>query len=145
MRRLTAAVVAGLLAFALVGCGPYAPRDFPIVGDVYDVVGTWVHVDEGGDEVTFEARLDGTVSYENVPVELGSLGTGRECYDALDASVDRRSGEGSWEEWVSGQYSFDFGEIGNLAVPGGFLDFSRLHFFCADPDLGPTYSFERVQ
>jgi hypothetical protein len=136
---LSGAVASALL---LTGCGPYAPRDLPIVGEPGDVVGTWTRVD-GDLGVSLELRADGGMTYVDVPVDLPGASGGSDCVEVLAESAERMSGEGRWQVWVEGQYDLDFGAGSVIAVPGGFFDFGRLHIFCTDPDSGSLYTFER--
>lgn len=128
-----------MLLVALAGCGPYAPRSFPLGVDESALGGTWRS--EDGAEIVFAG--DGTLTYSGLPADLPTTsGFDSYCDDVLAQSTDRVGGSGDWSLEDSGSIFVTLESGSIFLYPVGFLSFSGLEYLC-DVDGVGAYRFDR--
>jgi len=148
--RVAAGIIAVTIALLLSGCGAYAPEFLPQpTPSRDDLVDTWKHEYEG-ETATLTLHEDGTLDYENLPIELLESSGLR----STDYRVGDHDGTGTWEydetgsffEGLSIELSFDReGEdpyVTSIGV-GNQLPFDDiiLSYVVGDPDSGERYRF----
>ena len=148
--RAVAGLAAVVIIVLLSGCGRYAPEFLPQPTPAReDLVDTWVH-EYDGDTATLELHEDGTLDYENLPIELLDSSGLR----STDYRVGEYDGTGAWEyddtrsfvEGLSIELSFERGgddpyvtsiRVGNQLPYDDII----LSYVVGDPDSGQRYRF----
>jgi len=91
--RAVIGVVAAAILLLLTGCGAYAPEFLPQpTPSRDDLVDTWVH-EYDGETASLSLHEDGTLDYENLPIELLESSGLR----STDYRVGDHDGTGTWE------------------------------------------------